>query len=273
MEDCCSPESERMEAWLDDHLEFSHSYFIRKASREMVNAWFSERVHSIQQSSCKENPPQQHSGPPSASTILPTTLQDSRCPSPIPSPAPGTPTRKISASEFDRPLRPIVVKDAEGSLTFLSDADRETVPLRGSVMGEGGIGGGGSGAGSDRCARLLELVMDVSSHLDVTALCHKIFLHINELIAADRYSLFLVGEDSSNRKFLVSRLFDVAEGSTLEESSSSCIRLEWNKGIVGHVAATGQPLNIKNAYEVGFSIIFHACRTMCVLSGAFSSLC
>lgn len=59
-----------------------------------------------------------------------------------------------------------------------------------------------------------------------------------------------VGEDSSNRKFLVSRLFDVAEGSTLEESSSSCIRLEWNKGIVGHVAATGQSLNIKDAYEV-----------------------
>uniref|UniRef100_A0A4W6DKR2 Phosphodiesterase n=1 Tax=Lates calcarifer TaxID=8187 RepID=A0A4W6DKR2_LATCA len=194
--------------------------------REMVNAWFAERVHTIQPSASKENPPQH--------------LLDNRCPSPatVPSPAPGTPTRKISASEFDRPLRPIVVKDSEGSLTFLSDADRETVPLRGSVMGEG-----------DRCARLLELVKDVSSHLDVTALCHKIFLHINELIAADRYSLFLVGEDSSNRKFLVSRLFDVAEGSTLEESSSSCIRLEWNKGIVGHVAATGQPLNIKNAYE------------------------
>uniref|UniRef100_A0A8P4JW72 Phosphodiesterase n=1 Tax=Dicentrarchus labrax TaxID=13489 RepID=A0A8P4JW72_DICLA len=224
MEDCCSPESERMEAWLDDHLEFTHSYFIRKASREMVNAWFAERVHSIQPSTSKENP---------------AHLLDSRCPSPatVPSPAPGTPTRKISASEFDRPLRPIVVKDSEGSLTFLSDADRETVPLR------------GSGSGGDRCARLLELVKDVSSHLDVTALCHKIFLHINELIAADRYSLFLVGEDSSNRKFLVSRLFDVAEGSTLEESSSNCIRLEWNKGIVGHVAATGQPLNIKNAYE------------------------
>uniref|UniRef100_A0A3Q3XQ74 Phosphodiesterase n=1 Tax=Mola mola TaxID=94237 RepID=A0A3Q3XQ74_MOLML len=200
MEDCCSPESEKMEAWLDDHLEFTHSYFIRKASREMVNAWFAERVHSIHL-------------------------------------APSTPTRKISASEFDRPLRPIVMKDAEGSLTFLSDADRETVPLR------------GSSCGVDRCARLLELVKDVSSHLDVTALCHKIFLHINELIAADRYSLFLVGSDSSNKKFLVSRLFDVAEGSTVEESSSSCIRLEWNKGIVGHVAATGQPLNIKNAYE------------------------
>ncbi|XP_029310643.1 LOW QUALITY PROTEIN: cGMP-specific 3',5'-cyclic phosphodiesterase [Cottoperca gobio] len=266
MEDCCSQESERMEAWLDDHLVFTHSYFIRKASREMVNAWFAERVHSIQPSASKESPPQQWAhqsstepSPLSVSTILLPTLSllDNRCPSPVPSPAPGTPTRKISASEFDRPLRPIVVKDSEGSLTFLIDADRETVPLRGSVMGEGDVGGGGNGGGcsgsgsggGDRCARLLELVKEVSSYLDVTALCHKIFLHINELIAADRYSLFLVCEDSSNRKFLVSRLFDVAEGSTLEESSSSCIRLEWDKGIVGHVAATGQPLNIKNAYE------------------------
>uniref|UniRef100_A0A8C7KFD4 Phosphodiesterase n=1 Tax=Oncorhynchus kisutch TaxID=8019 RepID=A0A8C7KFD4_ONCKI len=180
----------------------------------MVNAWFAERVHSIQPSSSSSS-----------------------------SPAPSTPTRKISASEFDRPLRPIVVKDAEGSLTFLCDAEpdrgdiRTPMPFRTHARG------------LDRCARLLELVKDVSSHLDVTALCHKIFLHINELIAADRYSLFLVGEDSSNRKFLVSRLFDVAEGSTLEEVSNSCIRLEWNKGIVGHVAATGQPLNIKNAYE------------------------
>ncbi|XP_029381998.1 cGMP-specific 3',5'-cyclic phosphodiesterase isoform X3 [Echeneis naucrates] len=268
MEDRCSPESERMEAWLDDHLEFTHSYFIRKASREMVNAWFAERVHTIQPSASKENPPQQRShqsymDPSPSSTILPATLSllDNRSPSPatVSSPAPGTPTRKISASEFDRPLRPIVVKDSEGSLTFLSDADRETVPIWGPVMGEGSVvvGGGnggecskaGGGSGADRCTRLLELVKDVSSHLDVTALCHKIFLHINELIAADRYSLFLVGEDSSNRKFLVSRLFDVAEGSTLEESSNSCIRLEWNKGIVGHVAATGQVLNIKNAYE------------------------
>ncbi|XP_028330453.1 cGMP-specific 3',5'-cyclic phosphodiesterase isoform X3 [Gouania willdenowi] len=255
MEERCSAD-EMMEAWLDDHLDFTHSYFVRKASREMVNAWFAERVHTIQPPASKDNPPQQrvHQSSPILSSAL--AILDNRCPSPatVPSPGPGTPTRKISASEFDRPLRPIVVKDSEGSLTFLSDADRETVTLRGSVMGEGGVSGGGNNggdrnSGGDRCARLLELVKDVSSHLDVTALCHKIFLHINELIAADRYSLFLVGEDSSNKKFLVSRLFDVAEGSTLEESSSSCIRLEWNKGIVGHVAATGQPLNIRNAYE------------------------
>ncbi|KAM8900510.1 cGMP-specific 3',5'-cyclic phosphodiesterase isoform 2-T2 [Spinachia spinachia] len=261
MEDYCCAEREKLEAWLDNHLEFTHTYFIRKASREMVNGWFAERIHSIQPSASKKNPLQQRahqsstdSTSLSASNILPSTLcfLDNRCPSPatVPSPAPSIPTRKISASEFDRPLRPIVVKDSEGSLTFLSKGDRQTVPVQGgSMMGEGGVSEGVSGSNVDHCARLLQLVKDVSSHLDVTALCHKIFLHINELMAADRYSLFLVGEDSSNRKFLVSRLFDVAEGSTLEESSSSCIRLEWNKGIVGHVAATGKLLNIKNAYE------------------------
>ncbi|XP_056090798.1 cGMP-specific 3',5'-cyclic phosphodiesterase, partial [Rhinichthys klamathensis goyatoka] len=226
-----------MEAWLDDHREFAHSYFVRKASREMVNAWFAERVHSIQPAREAPKAPQESL----------TGLH----PADAPSPAPSTPTRKISASEFDRPLRPIVVKDAEGSLTFLSDAERVQMPPPPSQRADvgGGIMHSGDRQNGDRCARLLDLVRDVSSHLDLTALCHKIFLHTHELIAADRYSLFLVGEDSSNRKFLVSRLFDVAEGSTLEEASNSGIRLEWNKGIVGYVAATGQPLNIKNAYE------------------------
>ncbi|KTG35769.1 hypothetical protein cypCar_00015293, partial [Cyprinus carpio] len=243
------PEKEgMMEAWLDDNLEFAHSYFVRKASREMVNAWFAERVHSIQPSREGSKAP-----PEPLSAFHPLGPTDA----PSPSPAPSTPTRKISASEFDRPLRPIVVKDAEGSLTFLSDTERVQMPLPppqrpGSGIGTdegGGIMDSGVRENGDRCARLLELVRDVSSHLDLTVLCHRIFLHTHELIAADRYSLFLVGEDSSNRKFLVSRLFDVAEGSTLEEASNSGIRLEWNKGIVGYVAATGQPLNIKNAYE------------------------
>uniref|UniRef100_A0A2D4IYE7 3',5'-cyclic-GMP phosphodiesterase n=1 Tax=Micrurus lemniscatus lemniscatus TaxID=129467 RepID=A0A2D4IYE7_MICLE len=191
----------------------------------MVNAWFSERVHTIPV--CKEGT-KHHSEACSCSTRTESTNST-------------PPTRKISASEFDRPLRPIVIKDSVGTVSFLSDTEKkEQMPLQSRTLG--------TNAG-DQCSRLLELVKDISSHLDVTALCHKIFLHINELIAADRYSLFLVCEDSSNEKFLISRLFDVAEGSTLEEASNNCIRLEWNKGIVGHVAAFGQPLNIKNAYE------------------------
>ncbi|XP_062849191.1 cGMP-specific 3',5'-cyclic phosphodiesterase [Trichomycterus rosablanca] len=235
------PESERMEAWLDDNLDFAHSYFVRKATREMVNSWFADRVHSIQPS--REGSKTLTEGPKTLSDVsaLPPT-GPTGSPSPSPAPSTPTPTRKISASEFDRPLRPIVVKDAEGSLTFLSNTERVPMPPPTPSHKLEQTGG-------DRCARLLELVRDVSSHLDLTALCHRIFLHTHELIAADRYSLFLVCEDSSNQKFLVSRLFDVAEGSTLEEASNSGIRLEWNKGIVGYVAATGQPLNIKNAYE------------------------
>lgn len=157
----------------------------------MVNAWFAERVHSI-------HPAQQPRSQPSpAEPSAAAPPPEHCCPAPpvsAPSPLPGTPTRKISASEFDRPLRPIVVKDAEGALTFLSDAERQTPPPVRAAAAEGGAGsGGGCGCGRDRCARLLELVREVSSHLDVTALCHKIFLHTNELIAADRYSLFLVG--------------------------------------------------------------------------------
>ncbi|KAG2466637.1 PDE5A phosphodiesterase, partial [Polypterus senegalus] len=222
-------EVERMEAWLDDHGDFAHSYFVRKATREMINAWFAERVHSIAGS--KEVIKIQAE----LSPVHQTSRSEST--------SPGTPTRKISASEFDRPLRPIIVKDSEGTLTFVSDSEKVPMPLKAQRIGTG------DSQVTNRCTRLLDLVKDISTHLDVAALCHKIFLHINELIDADRYSLFLVCEDSSNEKYLVSRLFDLVEGSTIEEASNNCIRLEWNKGIVGHVAATGHPLNIRNAYE------------------------
>uniref|UniRef100_A0A8C0NLQ4 Phosphodiesterase n=2 Tax=Canis lupus familiaris TaxID=9615 RepID=A0A8C0NLQ4_CANLF len=223
-------DQDSVEAWLDDHRDFTFSYFVKKATREMVNAWFAERVHTIPV--CKEGI-RGH-----AESCSCSSQQSSRADSS----APGTPTRKISASEFDRPLRPIVVKDSEGTVSFLADSEKkEQMPLTPPRF---------DNDEGDQCSRLLELVKDISSHLDVTALCHKIFLHIHGLISADRYSLFLVCEDSSNDKFLISRLFDVAEGSTLEEASNNCIRLEWNKGIVGHVAALGEPLNIKDAYEV-----------------------
>ncbi|XP_077332954.1 cGMP-specific 3',5'-cyclic phosphodiesterase isoform X4 [Lithobates pipiens] len=218
------PDQEGIESWLDDHLDFTHSYFVRKGTREMVNAWFAERVHTIPASKEGGKSNTEHNQQATSSEL---TSQ-------------GAPVRKISASAFDRPLRPIVVKDSEGTLTFLADSEKkEQMPLQTPVIS----------TASDQCARLLELVKDISSHLDVTALCHKIFLHINELLSADRYSLFLVCEDSSNEKFLVSRLFDVAEGTTLEEASNNCIRLEWSKGIVGYVAEYGQPLNIKDAYK------------------------
>ena len=50
---------------------------------------------------------------------------------------------------------------------------------------------------------------------------------------------------------LVSKLFDVCSRSTLEEvENKEEIRVPWGTGIIGHVAETGQPLNIPDAYKV-----------------------
>lgn len=35
----CDPEYARMESWLDEHPDFSQNYFMRKASRNVVDSW------------------------------------------------------------------------------------------------------------------------------------------------------------------------------------------------------------------------------------------
>ncbi|CAF4536583.1 unnamed protein product, partial [Rotaria magnacalcarata] len=54
-------------------------------------------------------------------------------------------------------------------------------------------------------------------------------------------------------RFLVSKLFDVTAGSTLEESlhkEDQQIIIPFGKGIAGHVASTKEFINIPDAYEV-----------------------
>ncbi|XP_077864639.1 cGMP-specific 3',5'-cyclic phosphodiesterase-like [Saccoglossus kowalevskii] len=97
----------------------------------------------------------------------------------------------------------------------------------------------------------MELIRDISNELDINSLSHKILLNVSVLTNGDRCSLFLVRGSKENRQ-LVSKLFDVNENSTLEDSIHSEakeIRLPFGKGIVGHVALTKETVNIKNAYE------------------------
>ena len=67
----------------------------------------------------------------------------------------------------------------------------------------------------------------------------------------DRCSLFIVqGEVGTDSHCLVSDLFDVNINSTVEEMSKKTeIRIPWGSGIVGHVAASGKPVNISDCYE------------------------
>ena len=103
----------------------------------------------------------------------------------------------------------------------------------------------------------MELIRDIASELDVNVLCHKILRNVSVLTGSDRGSLFLV-RGSKDQKYLVSKLFDVTENSTLEESlhtEETEIKVPFGRGIAGTVAETKDIINIKDAYQVGTSLV------------------
>ncbi|KAI8500897.1 cGMP-specific 3',5'-cyclic phosphodiesterase [Branchiostoma belcheri] len=107
----------------------------------------------------------------------------------------------------------------------------------------------------DEREMMLQLVRDISNDLDVNLLCHKILQNVSILTNADRCSLFLVkGNKETGERYLVCKLFDVNIHSTLEEAESQAAdqesRFPWGMGIVGYTAASGQIVNLPNAYEV-----------------------
>jgi len=93
----------------------------------------------------------------------------------------------------------------------------------------------------------------------LVALCHQdglnapcISLAVLAQISGDRGSLFLVRGTRDN-KYLVSKLFDVTEESNLEDTlhtEENNITVAFGSGIVGTVALTKTPINIKDAYQV-----------------------
>ena len=124
---------------------------------------------------------------------------------------------------------------------------------------------------------LMELVRDIAHDLDVNSLSHKILVNVNVITYADRSSLFLVEGDDKNT-LLVSRLFDVTENSTVQDAlhtEEEAIKIPFGKGIIGHAAQAGQPINIKDVYEVSVCVrlqevatsvcvCVHACVRACV---------
>ncbi|XP_071051898.1 dual 3',5'-cyclic-AMP and -GMP phosphodiesterase 11 isoform X3 [Onthophagus taurus] len=242
---CYDPEYARMESWLDEHPDFVQDYFLRKASRQVVDSWLLS--HTTLTSS-------------SAELASPTHNNQSRGGS-----GATTPVRKISAHEFERGglLKPII-STIDGTPTFLTGATEEQ-----------GTSGGHSPTPSRRQRRsrhelkqldekelIFELVKDICNELEVRSLCHKILQNVLMLLHADRGSLFLVqGEkgggctpsppgQAPRGRCLVSKLFDVCSKSTLAEmEKKEEITIPWGTGIVGYVAESGEPVNIPDAYE------------------------
>lgn len=99
----------------------------------------------------------------------------------------------------------------------------------------------------------VELLKDVvSPDFDVNNLTHKILVNVLLLTKADRSSLFLV-EGTGESQILVSRLFDVTEGTSVTDAihdDADAIKMAVGVGVAGTVAQTGEKINLENAYEV-----------------------
>jgi adenylate cyclase len=90
----------------------------------------------------------------------------------------------------------------------------------------------------DTSATLLDVMRSLAAERDLTALLQKIMSKTSEVMEADRSTIFLVDDDTQE---IWSK---VAQGEALKE-----IRVPMGVGIAGHVAKTGEIVNIADAYR------------------------
>uniref|UniRef100_A0A8C4NAS4 Phosphodiesterase n=2 Tax=Eptatretus burgeri TaxID=7764 RepID=A0A8C4NAS4_EPTBU len=114
------------------------------------------------------------------------------------------------------------------------------------------------------CQALLQVAKNLFTHLDdVTVLLYEIIQEARNLSNAESCSIFLL---ERGRQELVAKVFD---GGVVDDESYE-VRIPANQGIAGHVATTGQVLNIKDAYShplfyrgVDDSTGFHTRNILC----------
>uniref|UniRef100_T1JG26 Phosphodiesterase n=1 Tax=Strigamia maritima TaxID=126957 RepID=T1JG26_STRMM len=97
----------------------------------------------------------------------------------------------------------------------------------------------------------LDIVKDIANDLDLKSITHKIIVNLTVLLEADGASLFFV-ESSRGKQTLVSKVFDVHCGTNILPTASNGdneIQVPWGKGIIGHVAETGESVNLINASQ------------------------
>jgi dual 3',5'-cyclic-AMP and -GMP phosphodiesterase 11 len=98
----------------------------------------------------------------------------------------------------------------------------------------------------------LEIVKDISHDLDLTSLTSRILVNISILVEAEWSSLFFV-EGSKGKQSLVSKVFDLCTGTNCLPTlrGDNIVRIPWGQGIIGYVAETGKPVNIRDPTQVG----------------------
>ncbi|KAK2150638.1 hypothetical protein LSH36_397g01035 [Paralvinella palmiformis] len=97
----------------------------------------------------------------------------------------------------------------------------------------------------------LEIVKDISHDLDLTSLTSRILVNVSILVDAEWSSLFFV-EGQKGKQSLVSKVFDLCTGTSCLPTmrGDNIVRIPWGQGIIGHVAETGQSVNITDANQL-----------------------
>lgn len=164
---------------------------------------------------------------------------------------PGSRAMQVNHLQRDS-AKPQIILKTDGDFTngklnsifgSARDGRKPSMPRRKSKLGD-----------LDEKELFMELIRDIANELDINMLSHKLLVNVSILTNSDRCSLFLVRGSRENR-VLVSKLFDVTSESTVNESIRSeedeiCVPL--GVGIAGHTAATGETINIKDAYSVSW---------------------
>ncbi|RZF41138.1 hypothetical protein LSTR_LSTR010790 [Laodelphax striatellus] len=101
----------------------------------------------------------------------------------------------------------------------------------------------------------LGIVRDVATDLDLKSLSQKTVDNLTVLLDADGASLFLVEGPRGGRQTLVSKVFDVHSGASRfllpggGASTDNEVQVPWGVGVLGHVADTGETVNLQIACE------------------------
>lgn len=212
------PNKAEVSEFLKDNPEFTKEYFLTHASPKLVESW-------VQQRSRKQSIPDVNR------------------------------VNKISRSCTDLVLRPLPAASNTRLNRFLGSAT--------------GLGNGGENKCEPAVQRprrktvqelsalnekdlFMALIRDIAYELDVDELSHKILVNVSVLTGCDRSSLFLC-KGHKDRKYLISRLFDVTSESTVEEAVKpidEAIIIPFGLGIAGNAASSGEMINIEDAYKV-----------------------
>ncbi|XP_049901340.1 cGMP-specific 3',5'-cyclic phosphodiesterase [Epinephelus moara] len=247
--------SDQVEAWLDDHSDFTRAYFLRRASAVSTSQTESPLPRSSSDHSGLRRKPHHRraSSPLSSSHLNISSLADRLKPLASNLSAPewndrfspdilgchsSCSPRSARSSRFSfspcRPLSPV----CPGS----PDLSRSPHPLLLTATNTEACGHG------EYCPWMMELLRGGLSWMgSVTELCQGAVLHAGELLAAECCSLSLVKKDSSRKSTLEEVVAPTGLGCLSEGSHA---HLDLVKGIMGCVLATGSPMNLRNASEV-----------------------